>query len=544
MPRMNGAQALIRSLVNEGVDTIFGLPGVQIMSLFDALYEEPRVRLVTVRNEQATTYMAYGYARTTGKPGVALVVPGPGVLNALAGLGTAYAASSPVLLISGQVPGRYIGGKKGLLHEIDDQLDVVRPLTKWSARINDPHDIPGVVRDAMNKLRTGRPRPVEIEVPPDVLEASAEVKLLVPIRTEPLMPDPISTREAAKILSEANRPIILAGGGVISSECTDVLRKLAETIDAPILATPEAKGCVSDNHPLSLGSFFFRYGAGLRALPEADVVLAVGTRLFFEGGWALDPLQKLIQIDVDREEIGRNFKVAVGIQSDAREGLELLVSELKGRTIRSCWKAGELNRIRNTAQRELEQSAPLQMRIIETIRKALDEDAIIVCDITNIGHWSSASFKVLKPRTYVTPSYFGTLGYAFPAALGAKVANPDKQVVALCGDGGFMFASGELATAVRENINITVIVFNDNAFGASLIDQLYNRRKRVIGTKLGNPDFANLARDFGARGIKLSGPQYLSTALREALKHKRGPTVIEVPMPTLPAPFLGARVSR
>jgi acetolactate synthase-1/2/3 large subunit len=273
-------------------------------------------------------------------------------------------------------------------------------------------------------------------------------------------------------------------------------------------------------------------------------VLAVGTRLFFEGGWALDPLQKLIQIDVDPEEMGKNFKVTVGIQSDARAGLELLISDLKGRTTRSCWKADELNRMRNTAQKESERMAPLQTKIIKTIRKALDEDAIVISDVTNIGHWSSVSFRVLKPRTYVTPSYFGTLGYAFPTALGAKIGNPDKQVVALCGDGGFMFTLQELATAVKEKISVTVIVFNDNAFGASLIEQLYNRRKRVIGTKLRNPDFANLARDFGAKGIRLSGPQHLSTALKESLMHRTGPTVIEVPVPTLRPPFLGARISK
>jgi acetolactate synthase-1/2/3 large subunit len=534
---MNGAQVLVRSLANEGVDTIFGLPGIQIMRLFDALYDESRIRLVTVRNEQATTYMAYGYARTSGKPGVALVVPGPGVLNALAGLGTAYSASCPVLLISGQIPTRYLGTGKGLLHEIDDQLDLVRPLTKWCARVTQPGDIPRVVRRAMYMLRTGRQRPVEIEVPPDVLEKSAEVELLEPLRAKPLKPNSSLTKKAARLLSGASLPTILAGGGVISSGCSEALQTLAETINAPILTTPEAKGCVSDDHPLSLGSYFHRYGAGLLALQESDVVLAIGTRLFFYGGQRLGPRQKLIQIDVDREEIGRNFEATVGIQSDAGEALKSLISELRGKAVKSVWKADRLDEMRKISRKELEKDAPLQMRIIDTIRDTLDEDAIIVSDMTNIGYWSSASLKGLKPRTYVTPSYFGTLGYAFPTALGAKVANPDKQVIALCGDGGFMYASQELSTAIRENLGIIVLVFNDGAFGASLSDQEFNYQGRVIGTKLNDPDFVALARTFGAKGVRLSRPEELDNVLGEALRHESGPTVIEVPMPTLPTPF-------
>jgi acetolactate synthase-1/2/3 large subunit len=329
----------------------------------------------------------------------------------------------------------------------------------------------------------------------------------------------------------------LAGGGVVSSEGTEALRILAEFINAPVFTTAEGKGCISDNHPLSLGSYFHSYGAGLHALEESDVVLAVGTRLFFLGRRRLSPLQKLIQIDVDSEEIGRNFSVTVGVHSDARESLEQLIAQLRGKSVRSSWKPGILNRMRERARGEFERDAPLQAKLIDTIRDVLNEDAIVVSEMTNIGYWSSAFLKVTKPRTYVTPSYFGTLGYGLPTALGAKMANPHKQVVALCGDGGFMYASQELLTAVRENVGVTVIVFNDGAFGASLNDQLYNYHKRVIGTKLNNPDFAKLARALGATGVKLSGPEGLGLALKEALKNRTGPAVIEVPMPTLPTPF-------
>ncbi len=538
MATMSGAQALVRSLAREGVDTIFGLPGVQIMSVFDALYDEPAIRLVTVRHEQSTAYMADGYARTTGKVGVGLVVPGPGALNATAGLGTAYASSSPVLLISGQMESYNLGMRRGALHEVEDQLDVFRPITKWCARVPRVGEIPAAVHQAMKHLRTGRPRPVELEVPWDVLPSSAEVELLEPEMYQQQDPDPASVKKAAELLSAARRPLIWAGGGTNAADASQELIDLAGTLNAPVITTPQGKGSIPEDHPLSLGTFYYAHGPGHRAIPQADVILAVGSRLHLtpRPPWAFQGHQKLIHIDADPEELGRNWPTEVAIAADARLGLQAILSELGGRTSASQWTHGDIASIRSATYQEIVGMAPTQVKIIETLRRELEDDAIVVSGTTDVGYWSHLAFPVLRPRSYLTTSYFATLGFAFPTAIGAKIGNRDRQVVAICGDGGFMYGIPDLATAVQEGANVVAVVFNNNAYGASLADQQDRYGGRVYGTRLHNPDFAALAESFGATGIKTSGHEELGEALRSALKVE-GPVVIEVPIPVLYPPF-------
>ncbi len=538
MPVMSGAQALVRSLARHGVEVVFGLPGVQIMDVFDALYDEPGIRMILTRHEQATTYMADGYARTTGKPGVALVVPGPGALNATAGLGTAYATSSPVLLVSGQIESYNLGQNRGALHEIGEQLDVFKHLTKWCGRSDKVNEIPGMVRNAFREMSSGRPRPVEIEIPWDVLQMTDETDLPEPEGPGKQQPEPALIREAAQLLAGASRPLIWAGGGTRDAAVSSELMDLAESLNSPVITTPEGKGAIPENSPLSLGSFYYAHGPGHIALPQADVILPVGSRMMFTPNvpWGIQPHQKVVQIDADPEELGRNIHATVGIAADARLGVQALLAELGGRTRASQWTETEITAIRRQADLEIREMAPLQVEIIETIRHELDDDAIMVAGTTDIGYWSHLAYPVLAPRSYLTSSYFATLGYAFPTALGAKVGNPGRQVVATTGDGGFGYASGELATAVQEGINVVTLVFNNEMLGASHHDQQQRFGGRVIGTRLHNPDFAQLAEAYGAVGVRLDSHEGLGDALRDALRANL-PVVIEVPIPNLPPPF-------
>ena len=535
---MSGAQALVRSLARHGVEVVFGLPGVQIMDVFDALYDEPGIRMVLTRHEQATTYMADGYARTTGKPGVALVVPGPGALNATAGLGTAYATSSPVLLVSGQIESYNLGKNRGALHEIGEQLDVFKHLTKWCGRSDKVNEIPGMVRNAFQEMSSGRPRPVEIEIPWDVLSMTDETELPEPEGPVKQQPEPALIREAAQLLAGASRPLIWAGGGTRDAAVSSELMDLAEALNSPVITTPEGKGAIPENSPLSLGSFYYAHGPGHIALPQADVILAVGSRMMFTPNvpWGIQPHQRVVQIDADPEELGRNIPATVGIAADARLGVQALLAELGGRTRVSQWTETEITAIRRQADLEIREMAPLQVEIIETIRHEVDDDAIMVAGTTDIGYWSHLAYPVLAPRSYLTSSYFATLGYAFPTALGAKVGNPGRQVVATTGDGGFGYASGELATAVQEGINVVTLVFNNEMLGASHHDQQQRFGGRVIGTRLHNPDFAQLAEAYGAVGVRLDSHEGLGDALRDALRANL-PVVIEVPIPNLPPPF-------
>lgn len=538
MANLTGAQALIQSLAREGVEVVFGLPGVQIMEIYDALYEQPGIRLITVRHEQSAGYMADGYARTTGRVGVALVVPGPGALNAAAAVGTAYAASSPVMLISGQVDSAMLGQNRGALHEIDDQLDVFRPITKWNARTTNAEEIPSLVHMAMQQVVDGRPRPVEIEVPFDILPGSHDIELLEREGTIRQSPDPAKVKEAVNLLARAERPLIWAGGGCREADITGELAQLAEALNAPVLTTPEGKGSIPENHPLSLGTFYYGHGSAYYSLPQADVILAIGSRMNMNPRtpWSLRPDQVVIRIDADPEELGRNVEANVRMAADARLGVNDLLAEWGGANGSSRWDAGELEDIRQKAAADTRALAPLQVEIMETIRAELDDDAIMVAGTTEVAYWGHLAFPVLKPRSYLTSSYFATLGYAFPTALGAKVGNPGRQVVATIGDGGFMYASSELSTAVQEGINLVTLVFNNGLLGASRADQMNRYQGRTIGTELLNPDFAQLAEVYGALGIKLADRRDLGPALHDALRAER-PAVIEVPMPNLRPPF-------
>ena len=343
MARMTGGQALVASLHREGVRVVFGLPGVQLYGAMAALREEPRIRFLATRHEQATTYMADGYARAGGDIGVALVVPGPGLLNASAGLSTAYAASSPVLVIAGQIPKDRIGRDVGLLHEVNDQLDAIAPVTKWRSRALEVEEIPSAIREAARQLRTGRPRPVVVDIPPETLEDEGEVTLLDPAPVErPAAPE-AELERAVALLGAAREPVIIAGGGVNLSGAHDALRAVAEHLQAGVIMTAEGKGALSDKSDLSLGAALWS-GSPLRAhLDRADLVLAVGTRMAMA---ALQPSQQVIQIDVDPAEIGRNHARTLGLTGDARATLARLVERLRAAGSARPSRRGELEAVR------------------------------------------------------------------------------------------------------------------------------------------------------------------------------------------------------
>jgi acetolactate synthase I/II/III large subunit len=538
MAQMTGGQAVVQALRREGVQVVFGLPGVQIMGIYDAFYGQSDVQLITVRHEQTTTYMADGYARVTGKPGVGLVVPGPGIQNASAALGTAYSCSSPVLLVAGQVESYMLGQDKGALHEINDQLDLVRPVTKWCRRVLKVEDIPAAIHEAMCHMQTGRPRPTMVEVPPDVLATVADVTLPVPEQHPALAPDRNAVQRAADLLTTAQKPLIWAGGGVILGEASEELQRLAEALGVPVATTPEGKGAIPEDHPLALGVGFYGHGAPALAAPRADVILAVGTRLTgqMRGPTAPRPPQRLIHLDVDPAVIGKNYPAEVSIIGHAKAALQMLLDAVrtqKGPSER--WPGQELEEIKRDTEAWVRQQAPLQCEIIDQLQTVLSDDAVVVSGITNVGYWSHFRLCARRPRTYLSASYFATLGFAFPTALGAKVGVPNRPVVSLSGDGGFMYALPDLATAVQYGISVVAIVFADGAFGASMNDQRTRYRGRVVGTEFRNPNFVQVAEAFGAKGIKAE-PDQIGRALQEALNANR-PTLIEVPIPTLAPPF-------
>ncbi|HEY3081940.1 MAG TPA: thiamine pyrophosphate-dependent enzyme [Chloroflexota bacterium] len=530
MPTLTGGQALVESLKREGVGTIFGLPGIQLDWAFDALYAaRDQIRVVHPRHEQAAGYMADGFARTTGQPGVFLVVPGPGVLNATAALATAYACSSPVLCITGQISSDLIGIGRGVLHEIDDQLGMLRHVTKWAARASTPGEVPIVVHEAFRQLRSGRPRPVEIEIPPDVLQMSGEVRLGQPLPPERLAGDPEKLERAATLLGRASSPLILSGGGVLAAGAWEELRALAEALEAPVVMSDNGRGALPQSHDLAQIQFTLP-----DLLPRADVVLAVGTKMV---DFARQPIrlatgQQLVRIDADPTQLNRNTLADVPIAADAKLALGELADRVGRYSRARTPRRAELAALKRALADELNGAEP-QASFGRTLRAQLPDDAIVVSEMTQLGYWCNFGYPVEQPRSYLTSGYQGTLGAGFPIALGAQVANPDRRVVSINGDGGFMFNVQELATAVQHDIPLTVVVFDDGAFGNVRRIQEQSFAGHTIASELRNPSFARLAEVFGMRGIRAEGPSGLAAGLKQALDGS-GPTLIEVPVGPMP----------
>jgi acetolactate synthase-1/2/3 large subunit len=520
---MTGGQALARSLVGQGVTAVFALPGVQLDWAIDALYAvRDQIRVLHVRHEQATAYMADGYARTTGDPGVCMVVPGPGLLNASAALATAYACSSPVVCLTGQVDSRGIDLGYGLLHEIPHQEHFLSSVTKWSGRAMEPCQIPSLIQQAFNHVRDGRPRPVALELPPDVLQRTQPVEVgSKASKTARTSVDPSELRKAADLLRRADRPVIYSGGGTLAAAAWPELQQLAKLLEAPVVMSVDGRGALSDRDDLAHTGV-----TGQALVQAADVVLAVGTRLWQPARvWGLAPGARLIRIDADAAELDRHGPPSVGIHADARLALAALVDLLDGLARRQS-RGSELRARKQAVAQQLAAFQP-QAAYAEAIRAALPDDGITVNDLTQVTFFATVGFPVYTPRTFIGPGYQGTLGSAFATALGAQAGNPDRAVVAIAGDGGFLYTLGELATQAQHGLNVVSIVFNDGAFGNVKRTQEEGFGGHLLASELVNPDFVALATSFGLDAERVQSPQGLESALRSALAARR-PALIEV----------------
>jgi acetolactate synthase-1/2/3 large subunit len=529
--RMTGAAALVEMLRRHGVDTLFALPGVQNDALFVALYDaSDSVRVIHTRHEQAAAYMAYGYARASGKPGAFAVVPGPGLLNTTAALATAYSTNAPVLCVSGQIPSDLIGRGFGLLHEIPDQLAILKGLTKWAARIGHPTETGKLVNEAFRQLADGRLRPVALEMPLDIMAREYAVTLPTPDpNIPPPEPDPDLIADAAKALSAAKAPVIFVGSGAMAAG-PEILA-LAERLQAPVVTYTGGKGVVSDRHYLAQNLL-----AGHELWKTADVVLAIGTRLNQpQTRWGFDAGIRLIRVDLDPVEITRIVRPAIGIVADAKDAAAALLRAVDGGPKRGSRKE-ELEGLKaRTAATIAERLGP-QCEYLEVLRGELPDNGIYVEDLTQVGYVGRLAFPVYQPRTYIHSGYQGTLGFSYATALGAKVACPDVPVVSVSGDGGFMYNVQELSTAALFGIDVVAVVFADGAYGNVRRMQKVDYGNRLIATELRNPDFPKMAESYGIAGVKTTSPEGLRRELNAAFK-RRGPSLIEVAVGEMPDPW-------
>ncbi len=515
-------QAIARSLVENGVDTVFGIPGAHMYDFNDALYEKrDEIRFIHTRHEQGAGYMAYGYAKSTGRIGAYTVVPGPGVLNSGAALCTAYGANSPVLCLTGNIMSHLIGQGRGQLHELPDQLATMRGITKVAERIDHQSQTGTVVAEVIGKMLSGRQGPGAVEAPWDVFGMTGpELDLPETRRAADPQVNPDSIQAAAAILANAKNPLIMVGGGAVDAGAE--VAELAKALKAPVTSHRSGKGVVSDEHPN-----YLNFVAAFDYWKDTDVLIGIGSRLeleFMRWKWLPKGL-KVIRIDIDPTEMVR-LKPDVGIVADAKAGTAALTKAVgtPGRASRT----DEFAALNRNAKERFSAVQP-QVDYLNAIREALPRDGFFVEEVSQMGFTARFAFPVYGPRQYVTCGYQDNLGFGFNTALGVKVGNPDKAVVSVSGDGGFMFGVQELATAVQHNIAVVAIVFNNNAYGNVLRDQKQVYSGRYIGSDLTNPDFVKLGESFGVKTYRVSSPGELKSAVSEALE-LNAPVLIEVPV--------------
>jgi len=538
LTKLSGAQALIEALKQQKVDAIFGLPGGAILPVYDVLFDS-EIRHILVRHEQCAAHAADGYARASGRPGVCMATSGPGATNLVTGIANAFMDSSPIVAITGQVPKTMIG--KDAFQEADI-LGITTPITKYNFQVRKASDIPRTVRTAFHIASMGRPGPVLIDVPKDVQTETDEMEFSDEIEIRGykpnLDPHPIQLKKAAELLAQAERPVILAGGGITISNASPDLLALAELLSAPVATSLMGKGSFPENHPLSLGMIGM-HGTqpANKLILEADVILVVGLRFSDRTTGRLDqfcPDGTLIHVDIDSAEIGKNAKVDVPIVADAKRSLvairQAFVQQLAKKE-RSSW----LNRLQEIKEQfknnmNSSQGCLKPPKLMMELRRILPNDAIVTTEVGQNQMWAALYFKALQPRTFISSGGLGTMGFGFPAALGAKVACPDRLVVDIAGDGSFIMTEQELACSVMEKIPVVVVVFNNSVLGMPAQWQRLFYNKRYSQVNLGKvPDFVKLAEAYGAQGFRAESMGEFTEAVMKAMKSDIT-TVIDVPI--------------
>jgi acetolactate synthase-1/2/3 large subunit len=539
---MKSANAVVQALIKEKVEVLFGIPGFPILPLYDVLYATGEIRHILIRHEHAASFMAYAYGMVTGNPGTCLVIDGPGATNIATGLADALTGSIPLVAIVGKIPGSFMG--RGAVHELDSAF--FKPITKEIFRISGPGDIFATIHKAYATASTGRKGPVCLEIPMEILNLDVPPET-VDVTTgegEGVFKTTVSNIEAAaKLINKAKKPLILAGGGALSAGASRELTALAEFLGIPVAVSHMGRGIIPDDHPLALG--LLRNNPTLvNFIQQSDAVMAVGLRFsqILTFNWTLKIPRELIQIDIDPKQIGKNYPVEVAINGDARTELKNLLDYLKNEVKKR--EQEEYPRFKEVTEWKslltigsVSNGVPIKpLRLIKGIRECLERDAVIAADVGNSFFWMLFFMEIYCPRTLLCSSSFSAMGCGLPFAIGAKLARPDKQVVCVTGDGGFLMNCQELATAVESNLALPVVIMNDCGYGAirHMQDRAYQGRH--IASNWESPDFVQIARGFGAEGMLITNPEEIEPALRSALKSDK-PMVLDVRvdgMDTLP----------
>ncbi len=519
MPFLNGGQALMNSLAALGADAVLGVPGAGQYEAVDALWSNPDIRYISVRHEQEASFMADAYSQVSGRPPVVLVVPGPGLLYAGAGLASAFANSTPLFAITSV-------NSDPLLRSRQLELLALNTMTKWTVQVESVAQIPEAVEEAWRQMLTGRPRPVGLVVPSSILATFDEVTLP---SSPPEIPRPVANglTDVVAQVQEARRPLLWAGSGVIRAGAVEQFRKLATDLQIPVVTSRRGKAVMSETDPLGLGTPEMRFPPLREWIEQRDLAIVIGS------GQNLSMLpMPVIRVDADSQDPARSPSQCRYLQGDALATLEALHPLLVPHATRpSADITADLAAVASINARRFAPKEQLQPQgeLMQGIRSATPADTIFIQGMNQMGYYSRSYLNVPTAGQFLTSSSQITLGAAYPMSLGAKLACPERPVVAITGDGGFLYGAHGLATAVQHGIHSVVLVFNDNAYGNVLRAQREQFDERVIGTRLHNPDFAALARTFGARGFRADSAEELAVHLQRAV-HEEAHTLIEIPV--------------
>ncbi len=533
MREMTGGEAVYEALRALGVEHVFGIVSVHNIPIYDAILRGGGITAVSVRHEQGALHAADGYARATGKLGVAITSTGPGATNGMTGLFEAQFASSPVMMITGQVDSQWYGKGKGFLHEAENQLPMLRTLTRRTESVRRPEEIGETIVRLAGDALTGRPQPVAVEIPVDFQYAKAAIDIPAVEGFPRLQPSRDAVEQAASALRDARRPIIWAGGGVVSANAGAALAQLAEKLNAPVFTSTTGRGAIPEDHALAMGP--------LTAQPqftpifdEADVVLAVGTR--FQGGatrnWAVRLAGKLIHVDADPGVISRNYAADVAVVGDAALSLAGILQSLDGASGAEAEFTEKAQRVRDGVRESVrKQIGPDYEAIMDTMRELLPREGNIVRDATVPAYlWGNRLIPILEPRTSMH-STSAAIGPGLPLALGAAIGS-GKKTALIQGDGGFMLNIAELSTASQYQAPVIVCLFNDGGYGVLRNIQSNTFDGRQTGVDLATPDFAMVARGMGVAGVKAGSVAEFRDAFAAAME-RTGPTLIDIDMTKL-----------
>ena len=518
--RMTGGEAVVATLQAQGVDVIFGIPGGHSLHIYDALSKQRAIRHVLGRHEQGLGFMADGYARASGRIGVLTSTSGPAVGNLAAALGGATTDTSAVLAIASTVRSQLVGKNRGGLHDCGEAIEIMRPVCRHVRRCMTVREIPQAVSDLIGKLRSGRPGGAYCEIPCDILGAEVDVEIPASSPSRRPVPKADGISAAVELLAAAQRPVIWAGTGSLVSGAGPEIEQLAKRLGAIVTTTTLSRGILPADHAHVVTLDGGMPTALSAIINEADVGLAVGTMFKEEdtAGWTIRPGERLIHIDIDPREIGRSYAPTVGIAADAKAALAAILDALPAREPADpAWVArGKRAEAQSLAKRR--EQGPVEMPALDILRTAAARDGILVCDRCNLGYWAHRCLHVYSPRTFQYPLGYGGLGGALPQAIGAKLACPEKAVVCVIGDGGFHFTSPELAVAVQEKVPITVLLCNNNAYGAIRAKQERSFGGRLFGCLLQNPDFQKLAAAYGIPAARADSLESLERHLTHGIR--------------------------